>query len=990
MIYVWAAACIKGKGNIMDFSRRGIIQKQKSLRSNGKRLNSKLWITVFRILIILLVTVAIAVVMGGLGAFNALIDTAPEVPLENLDPSALASYSYYSDGTLAQEFVEAEGNRKVVTIDQIPLGVQHAFVALEDERFYEHSGIDLRGILRAGVSVVSSGGRSFGGSTITQQLLKNVIFEGGNEPSILDKVQRKIQEQFLAIQLENVLSKDEILYYYLNNVNMGNRSYGIQKAAENYFGKNVEDLTISEAAAIAPTVLSPTNRNPLTHPEANSERREACLNKMLELGYCSQEEYDEAMADPVYDRIAAFNATRTYASLSTFSYFTDAMFEQVKADLMAKYGYTDSEAEHLIFTGGLTIYTTQDREAQQIVDSYYTNESNFPAFGFESTGGSCYYLDKYALSVYKADGSVIHYQKNDFLNYFKDYVDTEKLYYHEKGGNRGISEYFISRDDMDAKIEEYKAARVEEGDTPVESKVITVQPQSSFVLYDQKTGAVVAIYGGRGVKEQSRSQNRATASKFQVGSTFKVLASFMPAIDGAGKTLATVYDDSPFFYPRNYTTDPVKEVVNWYSTGFRGLQSIRKGIASSLNVIAVKCICDITPELSYSYLKKLGFSSLVDSSTRDGRGFSDINPSLALGGLTDGVTNLELTAGYATIANAGVYHEPIFYTKVLDHAGNILLERESKSTQVIKTSTAWLLTSAMESVITEGTGSNLDITNKEGYPMHVAGKTGTASKNTALWFVGFTPYYTAGIWTGFDYGFDQINHSYQQHLWRRIMAEIHRTKQLPDAEFEKPDSIVTADICTKCGKLAVKGLCDKAEGGSCIKTEYFAKGTVPTQVCDCHVKVDICTKSKKLATDYCDEKYHKTVILCKKDEHYENYLTEEEMEVLAKKLEKSDTRDMYTFPIVTWDTPYVYDPVNVCTKHLPSTMTVDENGNVVSKYLLEYEKQLIENLEGSDASDIEAEDTEEDDSDIEDNGVLIGEDVRGIKEYDTTGESDTY
>ncbi len=892
----------------MDFSRQGVREKQHRIKSVPKRLASKLWIMVFRVFIICVVLVGVVGVMAAYGAFKGMIDATPEVHIDVLSDTGYSSTSYYSDGTEAQVFAGIQANREYAPIEEIPVLLQRCFVALEDERFYQHSGIDARGILRAAVSVVEDKDLNFGASTITQQLIKNQVFEGGKESNPIAKIKRKVQEQYLSVQLEEVLTKDQILEYYLNYINLGNGSYGVAKAAESYFGKTMAELTLSEASVLAPIAYSPTYRNPITYPDENAERRKSCLDNMLKLGWCTKEEYDEALADDVYTRIAAYNQEKKATTSTTFSYFTDELVEQIIIDLQEKLGYSYDQAQQLLYYGGLSIYTTQDREIQKVVDKYYTDEENFPAFGFSSSGGSCYELT-YALSVYKADGTVIHYQRSHLLQYFEDFVDSEGLYYHEDGKKKGITELTLSPDDIYAKIDEFRAAKVEEGDTYVESKYLTPQPQSSFSIIEQSTGKVVAIYGGRGPKAGSLTLNRASNTTRSVGSTFKVLASFLPALDAGGLTLASVQDDTQYFYPGT-----AKEVINWYSTGFRGLQSIRTGIYNSLNIVAVKTLEQIGASLGYEYLEKLGFSTLVKyQANDDGTVYSDVNLAIALGGLTNGVTNVELCAAYASIANNGVYNKPMYYTKILDHDGNVLLENETESRQVMKTSTAWLLTDAMHDTVTKGTGSRLGF--KE-YKMHVAGKTGTASKNNDLWFAGYTPYYTAAVWTGYDHNFDQYNKTYQQDIWRNIMEEVHSTKQLEDKGWEMPDSIVKASICTKCGKLAVAGLCDQAEGGSCVKEEYFAKGTVPTQRCTCHVRVNICTTSGKIATEYCPLSETRSVVLIQKDEIY---------------MRSRTTGELIDPPQIceTWDTPYIYHPDDICLDHLPAGSYIDENGTLI-------------------------------------------------------------
>ncbi len=820
----------------MDFSRKGVVKKQRDIKSTSKRMNSKIRITLFRVSMICIVFLGIIGVVSVSGAVKGIIDSAPDIGQVNIDPEGFASHIYYSDGTLAQELIGAESNRILVSIDEIPDVLEHAFIALEDERFYEHDGIDVYGIFRAGFSVLKTKGLGFGGSTITQQLLKIKVFNYGNEANAVDKIVRKIQEQYLAIKLEDIYTKDEILEAYLNNINLGNGAFGVQTAAQSYFGKDVSDLTLSEASVIAPIALSPVRCNPINYPEKNAERRKDCLDNMLRLEYITKEEYDAALADDVYSRIKQHNEEK--APGTYYSYFTDEVIEQVLSDLQTKKGYTQDDATYMLYSGGLKIYTTQDKTIQGIVDKYFQDESNFPAIGEGS-----YYEMKYDLSVYEDEDTVTHYHTNDLLEYFKDFKDTEGLYYHEPYTSKvGINTLGFSKEDMEAKIEEFRNAKVKEDQEYVENKQITLQPQTSMTIMDQHTGNVVALYGGRGTKTGNRTTNRASNSQRQVGSTFKVLASFLPALDSGRYTLASVMDDSAYTYPGSTDT-----VTNW-NKKYKGLSTMREAIYNSMNIIACRFMEAVTPRKGFDYLTSLGFDLIELKVLENGKTYSDIGVPLALGGITEGVTNVELTAGYAAIANGGVYNEPIYYTKVVDQNGKVILSNEPSSKQVMYSSTAWLLTNAMEDTVKKGTATSIRFRN---YSMPIAGKTGTSTSDYDLWFVGYTPYYTSAIWTGFDYNFPQKNKSYHKALWRNIMEEIHSTLKLENKAFTKPDSIVTAEICTKSGQLAVPGLCDKALGGDTTRIEYFAKGTVPTQTCTVHTKVSICKESGHFATPYC-------------------------------------------------------------------------------------------------------------------------------------------
>jgi penicillin-binding protein 1A len=839
---------------IMDYSKKGIENKQHYIKSTSRRLISKTRVTLFRLCIVLLVFLAIVGSFAGFGYVKGVIDSAPDISGIDVVPTGFTTTVYDKEGNEIEYLIGAHANRDYVALDELPDYVKYSFVSIEDERFFEHAGIDVKGILRAGVEGLKSGDFSQGASTLTQQLLKNQIFDGGREATFTDRLERKIQEQYLAIQLENKLDIDTILEYYLNTINLGSGTYGVQTAAKRYFNKDAKDLNLSEAATIAAITQLPVYLNPITHPEKNTVRREAILNKMLEQGYCTQEEHDIAMADDVYSRIQSIN--EEVDSTSYYSYFVDELIEQVMEDLQTELGYTQTQASNLLYSGGLDIYTTQDPTIQGICDDVYADEANFPEMGIS------YWELNYALSIQRKDpdAAPVHYHTQDLIDFYKDFKDPDGLYVDDNGSK--FSALFTDKADMQQKIDAFRETMLQEGDTILgEKATFTIQPQSSFVVMDQYTGQVSAIIGGRGEKSGNRTLNRATNTFRQPGSTFKVLSTYLPALDTAGFTLASVQDDAgPYYYPGTE-----KEVNNWTATKkYEGLSTLRKGIYNSMNIVTVKTMVEVTPQLGYDYLLKLGITSLVDSRTEsDGRVVSDIHYPMALGGLTDGVSNLELTAAYAAIANRGVYTEPSFYTKILDNNGKVLLENKPKKDQVMKESTAWLLTSAMEDVVNIGTGTNLKLT---AINMPIAGKTGSTSDYNDLWFSGYSPYYTATVWSGFDNNRSQSEKTYQRKIWKTIMERIHSELNLETKDFTMPDSIVSEKICTQSGKLAVEGLCDKYIGGDKTKIEYFAKGTEPTEKCDIHVKATICTESNAKATDYCPQKDLKEAVFLSKTE----------------------------------------------------------------------------------------------------------------------------
>ncbi len=823
----------------MNFSKSGTIKKQRSLKSTPSKLSTKFSITLFRALLVGMVSLAIICLCAGVGFLKGILDNTPDMGQINVAPVGFSTTIYDQDGNELIKLVGSSANRVYATIDEIPETLQNAFVAVEDERFWEHSGVDVRGIFRAAFVGVTSADFSEGASTLTQQLLKNNVFNGGREDNFLDRVERKLQEQFLAIQLEKTIGKKQIMEYYLNTINLGQNTLGVQAATNKYFNKHVNELTISEASVIAAITQNPTIFDPVTHSENNSERRAKILSNMKEQGYISEAEYSEAVNDTesVYARILSVNQENASTS-SVYSYFIDELITQVIKDLQEIKGYSSTQATNALYRGGLSIYTTQDSKLQKICTDAFSNIENFPKNSqFELT---------YRLSVCDKDDEETHYNEKNLLEYFK----TE---------DKNFDLLFPTAEEAQTYAQKFKEAMVSSTDTITGERLSTViQPQSSFVIIDQSNGQVKAIIGGRGKKEGNRTLNRATSTVRQPGSTFKILSTFLPALDTAGMTLATVQDDLPYTYPNG------KVLKNW-NNKYKGLTSIREAITQSMNIVTVKTLNAVTPQIGYDYLLNLGFTTLVDNIVRNDKVYSDINLSLALGGITDGVTNLELTSAYAAIANNGTYIEPTFYTKILDHDNRVLIDKTPTSHSVMKESTAWLLTNAMQDVVKVGTGTAASFSNSK---MPVAGKTGTTTDSYDLWFCGYTPYYTASIWSGYDNNnLTQEDTSYHKKLWRIIMEEVN--KDLSIKEFEKPSSIVTAKICTKSGKLAVDGVCNLAPTGSTVKTEYFTKGTVPTDKCDAHVKLTICTVSNKLATEFCPSTDKKEMIYLLKQKQFD-------------------------------------------------------------------------------------------------------------------------
>lgn len=783
----------------MNYGKKSTAKKRTALISRSSMMGKRARVSFIRVLFVSLIALCIAVTCLGVGSFRGVIDNAPDVNDIDIMPLGYATFLYDDAGNQIRKLAAPDSNRLPVTLDQIPVDLQHAVVAIEDERFYEHNGIDVKGILRAGVKAITTGDFSEGASTITQQLLKNNVFTNWtSESTQLERFTRKFQEQYLAIQVEKKTSKDTILENYLNTINLGAGSYGVQAAARQYFDKDVWDLNLSECATLAGITQNPTKFNPITNPDSNQKRRKEVLQHMLDQNYITQEQYDDALADDVYSRIQVAQEKNSSTENTVYTYFEDELTDQIINDLMNIKGYTKTQATNLLYSGGLKVYTTQDSTIQNILDEEYSNPSNFP-------DEVQYELD-YALTVTDPDGNQVNYSKEMLQLYFQNEDPSFDL-------------LFDSPEEGQTYVDRYKASILADGSKVVAERVnFAPQPQSSMSVIDQHTGYVKALIGGRGEKTASLTLNRATDTTRQPGSTFKIVSTYAPALNEKGMSLATTFEDEPYEYPDG---SPVNNATRSYN----GTTTIRTAIQNSINVVAVKCLEEVTPELGLKYLDNFGFTTLAHGTEADtdanGNVWSDANLATALGGITKGVTNVELCASYAAIANGGNYIKPIYYTKILDHNGNVLIENTSAERSVIKESTAYLLTSAMEDVVKKGTGTACQLDN-----MAVAGKTGTTEAYNDLWFVGYTPYYTCAVWSGYDNNekLPDYARNFHKALWKKVMTRIH--EGLPSKEFEKPASVEKLSVCSETGLLP--------RAGCPVITEYFDVGTMPTEYCDQH------------------------------------------------------------------------------------------------------------------------------------------------------------
>lgn len=875
--------------------------------------------TLKKLLVITLMTVLISLTLfaGSVGlAFVNILTTAPEIDPYSINSGFEETSLIFDKDKNLLEKVETAEYRTFVKLNKVPQFLKDAFISIEDERFYEHPGVDPKGILSSLYENFKAGGVVRGASTITQQLIKNTFLS--NEQTLT----RKLKEIYLALNLETKLSKDQILESYLNMISLGQNSYGVQEASRTYFSKNVDEINIAQAALLAgivkgPNIYQPFYRvSPLKFDEATMrkigeteilgekyilvfntksvQRQKVILKKMLELGKINQAEYDEAIN---FDVVASLKPSAKKETEIT-SYATDYVKNQVVEDLMEKYQITKQKAQERLFTGGLRIYSTIDTKVQKDLDEVNRNFNGILLGDLKRYKAPLLVdrnLDK-AGNIVDKDGNLVYYKKENLLTddgylfipkgefsinangdlaitssrilAYKKSTDIQDYYTidgaknlltHRVGGLAVPDAYYLrqARHSLIIKAEFFekndKFYKVNEtGNLFINpeyfynNKTGLVQPQSATVIMDYKTGHIVAMIGGRDVKG-SRILNRATDTARQPGSSMKPLAVYLPALDN-GFTAASPILDIPMI-----TADGKVWPNNVY-TGFKGITTLRESLIYSINVSSARTLKKIGIPTSIKYLKKLGIINEENPSkdnfvqASENKTHNDENlASLALGGMTKGVSPLDMTAAYSAIANDGVYNEPIIYTKVLDKDGNIVLEKEAKQRRVVSPQIAYVMKDILRSTAYEHTGKNAIIKGQAS-----AGKTGTTDYNADFWFVGFTNYYTAATWMGNDSPKITItqNSWLAAKLWGHIMTKIHQDKE-SKPQFAQPDGIVKAYVCTKSGKKPNQ-FCSSDPRGV-VREEIFAKGTEPTETCNVHVALEVNSSNNKLATEFTPE-----------------------------------------------------------------------------------------------------------------------------------------
>jgi len=653
---------------------------------------------------------------------------------------------YYTDedgNELEYQQIVGGENRLWCDIENMPKHLKDAFVAIEDERFYSHSGVDIKRTAKATLNYIFNKDSSFGGSTINQQLIKNITGDSDRSPK------RKVIEMIRAYDMDRKLSKEQILELYLNTIYLSQGCHGVKTAADKYFGKEVSDLTIAESAAIAGITQYPLKYDPILQPESNKEKQEVVLAKMLELEMITQEEHDNAVAEELVIQ------NNDVQEKLYESYYTEMLIETLIKDIQKELSVSETIANRMIYSGGLKIYATIDPKIQKAAENVFENPSKY-----------------------------INYDENN----------------------------------------------------PI---------QAAIVVMDQSNGHVKAVVGGLGKKNARRILNRAVNSYRQPGSTIKPLSVYSPGFE---------YD---IFAPETYFIDePINvggHTIKNYYTGYKGPVTVRNAIEQSINTVAVEGLQKLGISRSYNFMTdNLGFTTLTEN---------DMNISpLALGGLTNGVSVAEMTTAYAAIANNGVFNEPVTYTRVEDQEGKVLFENDVDSRKAMKPIAANTMISCLKSVVSVGTGTPARF---GGMPL--GGKTGTTDDDKDRWFMGFSPYYTAGVWVGYDTP-KPITGYYTNPaivLWKAVMSEAHKGLPVKDFDlsagvirrYEEPpedeeNPLISVEICDDSGMLATSN-CQNDYRGSRVTTKEILKNDAPTEYCTVHQYVQIDTTTGMLATSNC-------------------------------------------------------------------------------------------------------------------------------------------
>jgi penicillin-binding protein 1A len=633
---------------------------------------------VFKVLgTILLIFILSALLFGCIFAYYVKSTITPNIniSLDDFSVKQSSSILYEASPDNWQQLIELSGSEKRIWVDynDIPQYMEQAVISIEDKRFYTHKGVDWYRSVGAFFNMFLGMRNDFGGSTITQQLIKNLTKQDDVT------VQRKLLEIFQALELEKKYDKQDIMQWYLNVVYYGEGSYGVQAAAQTYFGKDIQDLDLAECAAIAGITNLPTYYDPFYSLANNKERQEIILHEMYKQGYITKEECDAAIAEELqFVRGEEYTYTQ-----ETYTYYEETVIADVIRDLMEEKGINEIAAKQLVYNGGYQIYCCMKPDIQQKVDSIYQNLDALPQSYSNPTGQ---------------------------------------------------------------------------------------QLQSGIVVMDPHTGEVVALEGGTGSKTINFGLNRAVDTKRPAGSSFKPVAIYGPATEYGIITPSTLVLDEP---------DQTLKGTSWFpansGNSYYGVVTIAEALKRSLNTVSAQILDKLTPRASYDFLtQKLGFTSLIQADC-------DYAP-LSLGQLTNGVTVREMAQAFSAFDNEGVFTYARTYTKVTDSNGNIVLDNTPNTIQAFSADTAHIMSYMLKGAVDGGTGSEARLGN-----MPVAGKTGTTTDSRDRWFVGYTPYYCAAVWTGYDTpAVMNFSGNPASQIWHSVMASIsegQEYQEFPEAEL---------------------------------------------------------------------------------------------------------------------------------------------------------------------------------------------------------------
>ncbi|MDR1570976.1 MAG: transglycosylase domain-containing protein [Clostridiales Family XIII bacterium] len=859
-----------------------------------------------RLLLSLLVLAAVACGISGCVYVNSIISDTPEIDPNDISSLLTQNSTLYdSAGNVIDDIYMGDGMRTSVLYSDLPQDLIDAIVSVEDKTFWTHHGFNVVRIVGAIRDSVVGGGQISGTSTITQQLARNLWL-----PEDMSKrtLRRKIQEAYYSLQIENRLTKEQILEAYMNTIPFGNRAFGAQAASQFYFSKDVQDLSLLECAAIAslpkapsryamvqtvqredvslddPNLLALGDQYAYVYSDAIEGRKNMILGLMLEQGYIEQAEYDASMAASLRDCLKPrFDSENVKAN-----YFTDFVIGRVTEDLMTEFDLSEDEALQMAYNGGLKIYTTMDPRIQALIEAEFSDNANFPKVqGKKDRAGN----------ILDANGNILLYSYENIFDVDGNFALLPEEYEPQPNGDlvlfakkrlnfysttvNGVSDYSVEFKDLYIQDEdktnyivrggvimipaEYKSKN-ESGDLVIKGEFFlknpgifnfsdvgamvgpsgyslkqqVVQPQAAMVVIDHKTGEIKAMVGGRNTKGRLL-YNRA-ASPRQPGSSIKPIGVYAPALQMGARmepitegdlsygnywTAASGVLDAEMSYNGNVWPK------NWYG-GYRGLMSVRTSIEQSVNVNAVKVQMNIGAERSASFLKSLGVSTLVETGTTN-----DMNPAaLALGGMTHGISPLEMAAAYGAFPNEGLYVEPRPYTRITNRVDEIIISREPYTNQAMDPGVAFIMTDMLRGTVTNGIAGRASIAAQP-----VGGKTGTTSEKYDAWFVGFTPQYSASLWIGCDVSVEMSEGSgAAARVWSKIMQQVCEGTErgsFPGA----PSNVHSMTVDRSSGLLP--------GAYSATRSEYFVIGTEPTTVDIASAPAHICPVSGFLATPYC-------------------------------------------------------------------------------------------------------------------------------------------